>query len=98
MVLRKDIREMNCDSPPKADAGLKPGEFNVKLRGVNFILELLHVSSHCLLWAGPCADTFVRKCVQSGLQQGRLKKEKFCFCSGGMQQWITPVTVESIYI
>ncbi|XP_030234159.1 AT-rich interactive domain-containing protein 4B isoform X3 [Gadus morhua] len=24
MVLRKDVREMNCDSPPKADAGLKP--------------------------------------------------------------------------
>ncbi|XP_071750500.2 AT-rich interactive domain-containing protein 4B isoform X1 [Centroberyx gerrardi] len=24
MVLRKDVREMNSDSPPKADAGLKP--------------------------------------------------------------------------
>ncbi|KAG7230050.1 hypothetical protein INR49_009770 [Caranx melampygus] len=27
MVLRKDVREMNSDCPPKADAGLKPGEF-----------------------------------------------------------------------
>lgn len=25
-VLRKDVREINCDCPPKADAGLKPGE------------------------------------------------------------------------
>lgn len=31
MVVRKDIRELNSDCPPKADAGLKPGEFNVKL-------------------------------------------------------------------
>lgn len=30
-VLRKDVREMNSDSPPKADAGLKAGELKPRL-------------------------------------------------------------------
>lgn len=59
---------------------------------------LLRVSSPWHLWAGLCIDTFGRKRSQSGLQQGRLKKENFCFCSGKMQQWRAPVAVESIYI
>lgn len=43
-VLRKDVREMNSDCPPKADAGLKQGEFKVKHSEVNHqhLTKLVH--------------------------------------------------------
>lgn len=63
MVLRKDICEMNSDSPPKADAGLKPGGFtpqgwkNWSIR--TYLVTIIYVSV-CMLtrsvesacWAG----------------------------------------------
>lgn len=42
-VLRKDVREINADCPPKADAGLKSGETTVFLSEVN-VSGFLHSS------------------------------------------------------
>lgn len=72
---------MNSDCPPKADAGLKPGECKVKLEEVR-LTELVH-STHPVpdICGWSAALTHLAENAQSGLQRDRLKKEEFCFCS-----------------
>lgn len=87
MVLRKDVREINIDSTPKADASLKPGEFTEVYK--NSIWQSL--STKCTSssltsvgWSVCCWHTR-QKIFRVGFVAKQ--KEKFCFvlcnCSGG---------------
>lgn len=81
-VLRKDVREINGDSPPKADAGLKPGETTVCLSEVN-VPEFLHSSQ-------PAPNVCGLVCVmtenmdQAAARHWRKGSFVFCYseCSG----------------
>lgn len=50
-VLRKDVREMNGDCPPKADAALKPGELKLQYWCI----------AHTDICGLVCVDTLGRK-------------------------------------
>lgn len=86
-VLRKDVREMNTNCPPKADTGLKPGEFKVSLKETN-LTEVLH-NAHSDIWhlhTGLCFDTTHSKfCSETDKRKKSFalwnaEVESFCHC------------------
>lgn len=62
-VLRKDVREINCDFPPKADAGLRPGEWTFETAAP------AHISSLCVY----------PNCSPAEVQHGGLRQKKLFF-------------------
>lgn len=97
MVLRKDVREMNGDCPPKTDAGLKPGESTPLATG-----ELNHRwRSHRDLRVCPCVcacEHTWQKILPEWAAARQTEEWEVLFSVRGMQQWRAPVTVESIFI
>lgn len=87
-VLRKDVREMNTNCPPKADTGLKPGEFKVGLKETN-LREVLQnaqpVSDICRVVCVLTQHTHKEFCSETDERKRSFalwnaEVESFCHC------------------
>lgn len=88
MVLQKDIREFDSSCPPKADASLKPGEFEVGATEV--------VRSRAYLLSAVCGPL----CTLTHLAENARRVEdqrSFVFVLERTQRWRAPVTLQSIF-
>lgn len=88
MVLQKDVREFDSSCPPKADASLKPGEFEVGATEV--------VRSRAYLLSAVCGPL----CTLTHLAENTRRVEdqrSFVYVLERTQRWRAPVTLQSIF-
>lgn len=88
MVLQKDVREFDSSCPPKADASLKPGEFEVGATEV--------VRSRAYLLSAVCGQL----CTLTHLAENTRRVEEqgsFVYVLERTQRWRAPVTLQSIF-
>lgn len=74
MVLQKDVREFDSSCPPKADASLKPGEFEVGATEV--------VRSRAYLLSAVCGQLCTLTHLAENTRRVEEQRSFVCLCSG----------------